>query len=245
MLSWFARNGVCANLLMLLIVVAGIVTIRDVKQEVFPEISTDKILVSVAYPGAAPAEVEKGVCLRIEEAVDGIAGIKRLNAFAGEGAGTATIDALPGTDLKTLLDEVKTRIDAITTFPEECEKPVVQEMLLRRRVLEVAVRGEVEYPSLRKAAEKVRDGISALNGVSLVQLTNARPYEISIEISETALRRHSLSFDQVAAAVRRSSLDLPGGALGAPMPYLLDGRQHIALTVGGEVSGLVAFRLPE
>ena len=144
MLSWFTRNGVCANLLMLLIVVAGIVTIRDVKQEVFPEISTDKILVSVAYPGAAPAEVEKGVCLRIEEAVDGIAGIKRLNAFAGEGAGTATIDALPGTDLKTLLDEVKTRIDAITTFPEECEKPVVQEMLLRRRVLEVAVRGEVE-----------------------------------------------------------------------------------------------------
>ena len=213
MLSWFTRNGVCANLLMLLIVVAGIVTIRDVKQEVFPEISTDKILVSVAYPGAAPAEVEKGVCLRIEEAVDGIAGIKRLNAFAGEGAGTATIDALPGTDLKTLLDEVKTRIEAITTFPEECEKPVVQEMLLRRRVLEVAVRGKVEYPSLRKAAEKVRDGISALNGVSLVQLTNARPYEISIEISETALRRHSLSFDQVAAAVRRSSLDLPGGSI--------------------------------
>ena len=213
MLSWFTRNGVCANLLMLLIAVAGIVTIMDVKQEVFPEISTDKILVSVAYPGAAPAEVEKGVCLRIEEAVDGIAGIKRLNAFAGEGAGTATIDALPGTDLKTLLDEIKTRIDAITTFPEECEKPVVQEMLLRRRVLEVAVRGEVEYLSLRKAAEKVRDGISSLNGVSLVQLTNARPYEISIEISETALRRHSLSFDQVAAAVRRSSLDLPGGSI--------------------------------
>ena len=74
MLSWFARNGVCANLLMLLIAVAGVVTLMDVRQEVFPEISTDKILVSVAYPGAAPAEVEKDVCMRIEEAVDGIAG---------------------------------------------------------------------------------------------------------------------------------------------------------------------------
>ena len=144
MLSWFARNGVCANLLMLLIAVAGVVTVMDVRQEVFPEISTDKILVSVAYPGAAPTEVEKGVCMRVEEALDGIAGIKRMNSFAGEGAGTATIDALPGTDIKTLLDEVKARVDAISTFPEECEKPAVQEMVLRRRVLEVAVRGEVE-----------------------------------------------------------------------------------------------------
>ena len=213
MLSWFARNGVCANLLMLLIIVAGVATLSEVKQEVFPEISTDKILVSVAYPGAAPAEVEKGVCLRIEEAVDGIAGIKRLNAYASEGAGTATIDALPGTDIKTLLDEVKMRVDSISTFPEECEKPLVQELVLRRRVLEVAIHGEVEYPSLRKAAEKVRDGLSSIDGVSLVQLTNARPYEISIEISETALRRHKLSFDQVATAVRRSSLDLPGGSI--------------------------------
>ncbi|MEC7923033.1 MAG: efflux RND transporter permease subunit, partial [Planctomycetota bacterium] len=213
MLSWFARNGVCANLLMLLIAVAGVVTLMDVRQEVFPEISTDKILVSVAYPGAAPAEVEKGVCMRIEEAVDGIAGIKRLNAFAGEGAGTASIDALPGTDIKTLLDEVKARVDAITTFPEECERPSVQEMVLRRRVLEVAVHGELAYPSLRKAAEKVRDGISSLDGVSLVQLTNALPYEISIEVSETALQRHGLDFEKVAAAIRRSSLDLPGGSI--------------------------------
>ena len=155
---------------------------------------------NVAYPGAAPAEVEKGVCMRIEEAVDGVAGIKRLNATASEGAGTATIDALPGTDIKTLLEEVKMRVDAITTFPEECEKPLVQELILRRRVLEVAVHGEVEYSSLRKAAEKVRDGLSSIDGVSLVQLTNARPYEISIELSETALRRHQLNFDQVAAA---------------------------------------------
>jgi len=213
MLSWFARNGVCANLLMLLIAVAGLVTLSEVKQEVFPEISTDKILVNVVYPGAAPAEVEKGVCMRIEEAVDGVAGIKRLNATASEGAGTATIDALPGTDIKTLLEEVKMRVDAITTFPEECEKPLVQELILRRRVLEVAVHGEVEYSSLRKAAEKVRDGLSSIDGVSLVQLTNARPYEISIELSETALRRHQLNFDQVAAAVRRSSLDLPGGSI--------------------------------
>ena len=147
MLSWFARNGVCANLLMLLIAVAGMVTLSEVKQEVFPEISTDKILVSVAYPGAAPAEVEKGVCLRIEEAVDGVAGIKRLNATASEGAGTATIDALPGTDIKTLLEEVKMRIDSITTFPEECERPLVQELILRRRVLEAVSYTHLTLPT--------------------------------------------------------------------------------------------------
>ena len=244
MLSWFARNGVCANLLMLLIIVAGVMALTDVKQEVFPEISTDKILVSVAYPGASPAEVEKGVCMRIEEAVDGVAGIKRLNAFAGEGAGTATIDALPGTDLRTLLDEIKTRVDAITPFPGECAKPIVQEMLLRRRVLEVAVCGEVEYRSLRKGAEMVRDGISALEGVSLVQLTNARPYEISIEISETALRAHHLSFDQVAAAVRRSSLDLPGGSIKTAEGEILlraKGQSH----VGSEFEGITLLTRPD
>ncbi len=212
-IDWFAHNGIAANLLMVLIFAGGLLTLPRLKQEVFPEFSSDRILTTVEYRGAAPEEVEEGVCVRIEEAVYGLAGIKRITSNAREGMGTVNIELLPGTDTAVLLDQVKARVDAIDTFPEETEQPVVEELTLRRQVIDVAVSGKTDERSLRLVAERVRDEISALPGISLVKLANARPYEVSIEVSEEALRRHGLTFADVALAVRRSSLDLPGGSI--------------------------------
>ena len=213
-IAWFAKNGVAANLLMILVIIAGFTAYSSkVRKEVFPEFSVDMITVTVPYLGAAPEEVEEAVCARIEERVADLESVDRVRSTAAEGVGTVTIELLEGVDAREALDDVKTRVDAIDTFPEETEKPIIQEAIIRNQVLSIAISGDVDERTLRRLGEQVRDEISALPDVTQVELVAARPYEISIEVSEQTLRRHGLTFDGVARAVRRSSLDLPGGSV--------------------------------
>ena len=212
-IAWFARNTVAANLLMAMIMAGGLMSVFTVKREVFPEVALDVITVTVPYLGAAPEEVEEGVCVRIEEAIQGLDGIKRVSSTAAEGMGAIVIELELGADSRKVLDDLKARIDAIDTFPEQTEKPIIQELTNRRQVINLAVWGEADQTTLRRLAERVRDELSATPGISQVELSNVAPYEISIEVSENTLRRHGLSFDFVARAVRRSSLDMPGGSV--------------------------------
>jgi multidrug efflux pump subunit AcrB len=212
-IEWFAANHVVANLLMAFIIAAGILTIPSITKEVFPEFDLDIINVSVRYLGAAPEEVEEGVCIKVEEAVQDLEGIKRLNSTASEGVGTVTIELEPGADSRELLNDVKARVDAIETFPVETEKPVISELTNRRQVIDLAVHGHIDEASLKALGDRVRDELTAVKGVSQVDLVSARPYEVSIEVSEEALRRHNITFSYVANAVRRSSLDMPGGSI--------------------------------
>jgi multidrug efflux pump subunit AcrB len=212
-IAWFVKNPVAANLLMVVILVGGFLSVLGAKPEVFPEFSLDTITVSVPYLGAAPEEVEEGVNIRIEEAIQGIDGIEKITSTASEGSGSVSIELDTGADLARVLDEVKARVDAIETFPEETEKPLVQEVTNRRQVINVAIHGDVAERTLKVLAERTRDEIAAIPGITQVDVSNARAYEISIEISESQMRRHGLTFDQVAGAVRRSSLDLPGGSV--------------------------------
>jgi multidrug efflux pump subunit AcrB len=212
-ISWFARNGVAANLLMALILAGGLITLPQIKREIFPEIPTEMISISVLYPGAAPEEVEEGICIRIEEEIQSLEGIQEIRSTASENMGTVIVEALDGADVRQLLDDVKSRVDAIETFPEEAEEPVIAEVMIRSQVINVAVSGDVDEMTLRRLGERVRDEILALDAVTQADLVNVRPYEISIEVSEQALRRYNLSFSQVAEAVQRSSVDLPGGSI--------------------------------
>ena len=212
-IAWFIRNPVAANLLVIIILVSGAVAIPTIKKEIFPEFSADQIAITVAYPGAAPEEVEEGVCSRIEEAVYGLDGIKRIISSAAENAGVVTVELLPGHDARRLLDDVKSRVDAIDTFPEEAEKPVVSEVIVRSQVINVGISGKADEASLKHVGEQVRDEISRIPGITQVDLVSTKPYEISIEVPEASLRQYGLTFDEVAQAVRRSSMDLPGGSL--------------------------------
>jgi multidrug efflux pump subunit AcrB len=213
LIAWFAGNKVAANLLMVVIMVAGAITVYNVKMEVFPEFSLDLLTVQVQYLGASPEEVEEAVNVRIEEAIQGIDGVKKLTSIANEGFGVVTIELEMDANASKVLDDVKSRVDAIDTFPIETEKPVYTEVTNRQQVINLAVSGPADEKTLREIADQVRDELSALPEITLVELANARPYEISVEVSETALRRYGLTLDAVAQAVRQSSLDLPAGSV--------------------------------
>lgn len=212
-IAWFATNSVAANLLLLLIAAGGLLTIPTIRQEVFPEISVDVITVAIPYPGAAPEEVEEGICVRVEEQLNGIDGIDRIHSTAREGVGQVTIELETNADVRRTLDSIKARVDAIDTFPEEAEKPVVQQLVVRQSVLSVAIAGDADEAVLKQLGQRVRDDLAAMPEITHVDLTLARPYEISIEVSEEQLRRHGLTFSEVADAVRRRSVDLPGGSI--------------------------------
>jgi len=212
-LAWFAGHHVAANLLMAGILISGALSLFQTKLEVFPEFDTDTINIQVPYRGATPAETEEGVCIRVEEAIASVEGIKRIRSSAMEGMGSVTVELYENADDQEVLDDVKAAVDRIETFPAETEKPVVAMADTRRRVITVAVHGDASEKTLKALAETMRDDLTAGDGISQVDVSGVRNYEISVEVSEEALRRYGLSFQQVANAIRLSSLDLPGGAV--------------------------------
>ncbi|MEM9384335.1 MAG: efflux RND transporter permease subunit [Pseudomonadota bacterium] len=216
LIDWFARNDVSANLLMFTILAAGFMTVRSLPLEVFPAFEIDVVNVRVPFPGATPVEAEQGITIKIEEAIYEIEGIKRLRSTAGEGLGSVTAEIDRGYDAQDVLDEIKVQVDAISTFPVDAEKPVIYIPKTGFEVVDVVLHGELPEAELRQLAERVRDDVANLPGITQVSLSGVRDYEISIEVSDTTLREYGLTFEQVAQAIRRSSLDLAAGQIRSP-----------------------------
>ena len=212
-IGWFVGNPVAANLLMTILVVGGLISVFQLRQEELPPIDRGIIQVTVAYLGAAPEEVENGVSLRIEEALEGIQGVDRITSTSSEGRSQVFVEIEEGADRVQVLNDVKSQVDAIITFPVETERPIVSLLTLLNDGMEIAIYGNADERTLKELALEMREEIAALPGISRVEVTYVRPDEISIEVSEETLRRLGLTFDQVADAVRRTSLDMPGGSI--------------------------------
>ncbi len=212
-IAWFIHNPVASNVLMIVVLVVGFFTMGGLRQEIVPSTKVDAVQVSVAYPGASPQEVEEAICMRIEESVQGLSGVDRVKSKANENFGTVTVEYLDSVDRNVFLDDVKAEIDRIDNFPEETEEPMVTLIDVNNQVIEIAIWGQADAWTLRRIAENVRNGLQQQKSITQVRLANVADFEIALEVSETQLQRYGLSFDEVALAVRRSSLDLPGGAL--------------------------------
>ncbi|MGB5685732.1 MAG: efflux RND transporter permease subunit, partial [Candidatus Electrothrix sp.] len=209
----FAANSVFANIVLVMIFVGGALALSSMRRESFPEFSVDKISIQVVYPGADPEEVEEGIILKVEDALEGIEGIKQYTTTAAENVGSAVVDVRENSDIGEVLDDIKSKIDAIATFPVDAEKPVVTEITMRNSVMLLALSGDMSEKQLKTQAEQIRDEIRNLDSISQVELFGTRDYEISVEVSEQQLRRYGINFDQVTEAVRRSSINLHGGTI--------------------------------
>jgi multidrug efflux pump subunit AcrB len=243
-IAWFARNSVAANLMMLLFVVGGAASIPFIAQKSFPDIDINIVQIGVPYLGAAPEEVEQGVCIRIEEAIQGVEGIDKITSTANEGSCGVSAELGAGVPIDRALAEIKNEVDGITTFPEETEKPIISYISTQRDAIQLALYGPASERALKVLGERVRDDLTALRGVTQVDLDSVRDYEISIEVPEKSLRRHGLTFDDVARAVRRSSLDRPGGAIRASEGEVLLRAKGQAYT-GEEFERLVVQTRPD
>ena len=176
MIRWFVRNGVAANLLAAVIIVAGLFVARTIKLELFPQLDLDIVQIRVPYPGAAPGEVESGIVEIIEDRIQDVEGIKKMTASASEGFGTVAVEVERGYDATEVADKIKVRIDAIDNFPEEAEEAVVEELLVRNEVVSLAISGNTSEHTLKELAEYVRDELSNRKGISQIDIGGVRDY---------------------------------------------------------------------
>ena len=212
-LAWMAGHGVAANLIMLVCLVGGFIALRNMKQEVFPDVALDMVSVSVAYPGASPEEVEDGILLAIEEAVRNLEGVYEITSVAREGAGSVTVELLSGANVFRLAQEIKSEVNRIITFPEDAEEPQVRINQFRRDVLTVVLYGDAPDTSLHRTGESLRDFLLQSPDITQVDLSGMPPLEISIEPSQDQLRRYGLTMGDIAARLAASAMDLPAGGL--------------------------------
>jgi multidrug efflux pump subunit AcrB len=215
--AWFARNSVAANLLMFIFFAGGLFGYSAMEREMFPVVKVSGASVSVAWTGASPRDIEDQIVTRIEEAVADINGLDRITSTSAEGFGTVNIRGRDDIDMDTFLDEVKLRVDQINNLPQAAFQPQVTRWEQRNWFMGLAVHGDVDARTLRKIGDKVRDDIAALPGGELAVLQGTLDEQVSIEVSEEALRRFGLSMSDVANAVRTTSLNSSGGRIESPV----------------------------
>ena len=187
-IEWMTRHGVAPNLLMGFMFLTGILSFYSIPVEVFPEITLETLSVRVEYLGASPDEIEESILLRIEEQIEGIDGISTIRSTAIENLGIVTIELALGQNVSVKLDEIKAEIDRITTFPEGAEEPEVKILSTRKRVIEIAIAGNISERDLKELAYEVKNDLSTKENISLVEVGSVRDYEISVEINNNSLK---------------------------------------------------------
>lgn len=212
-IQWFVDNPIAANLLMVAMLIGGYFGTQNIKKEVFPSNTRNFVYVNMAYPGAAPSEVEQQIAVRIEEAIADLPGIFQIRSESRRGAGNVTIEVIEGFDVKEVLNDVKARVDSINTFPSSSERPIVSYAHNRQQIMFFSLYGTAEPDVMKALGYQIRDEMSVLEGISTVFIIGFRNDEVSIEISEENLQRYNLTFDEVANAIRKTSINVPAGTI--------------------------------
>jgi len=212
MIAWFARNDVAANLLMGTILLLGLTFLNTkIPLEVFPSTEIKQVNISMSLRGATPEDAEQGVAVLLEEAVADLEGIKQIVSRSSEGSVTVRLELENNADTQILLNEVKSRVDAVNNFPINAEKPIVSIPKRQREVISVVIAGPQSELEIRQMAERIRNDILLIDGITQVELDSVRPYEITIEVNQDTLRQYGITLNQVSLAIANSSRDVSAG----------------------------------
>ena len=244
LIAWAIRQSPAMNIIMVAVLSVGIMAGFALRREEFPQFDLEIVLVSVPYPGASPEEVERGICQKIEEAVRAVDGVKKVTSIAGEGAGNVVIEIKADVpSVQKVLNEIKSEIDRIPSFPDLAEEPDVQQVTFRNPAITVGIVETRESETvdaevqLRNQAEKVRDDLLQIPQISVADILGERQYQIDVEIPESTLRQYGLSLTDVARQLRLRNLELPGGTIKDKRgTFLLRGKNK--RTTGAEIAAI-------
>ncbi|MDP5213159.1 efflux RND transporter permease subunit [Pseudoalteromonas tunicata] len=244
LIAWFARNPVAANLLMIFILLGGLLTAMTIRKQMFPQFQINWLSVQVAYPGAAPQEVEEGITIKIEEALEGIQGLKRLITYSNRNSANAWIEVDESYNVQDVLDEVKMQVDSISSFPAGMERPIVAQEKFEQEVMVLALYGDLNRRDLKELGNSIHDEIQALPSINIARFNRGLNYEIGIEVSPDKLREYGLSFREIATAVRSFSANMSAGQIKAENGYISMRVENQAYT-GREFEQLPLILLPD
>jgi multidrug efflux pump subunit AcrB len=220
LIAWFARNSVAANLLMIFILVGGFLTISTINKQMFPQIKINWISYAAPYPGAAPQEVEEGITIKIEEALKSVQGLKRVITYSNRNFSNGWFEVELDYDPQIVLEEVKSAIDSIASFPDGMERVKVEREKFRQEVMYISLYGDLTNRELKELGRKIHNEIQQLPLINISELYSGLGYEISVEVSKDKLREFGLSFTDVAQAVRNFSRNMSAGQIRAENGYI-------------------------
>ncbi|MBM4152730.1 MAG: efflux RND transporter permease subunit, partial [Kiritimatiellaceae bacterium] len=212
-IAWMANNPVAANLLMAICLLGGLAFFTTIKQEVFPDLSENVVSIRVAYPGAAPEEVEQGICRVTEEAIRSLDGVKEVTSTAGQGSGSIQAELMLDAEPMKVYQDIQKKVDRITTYPKDAEEPQVSLSVRRNEAIKLVIYGDIPESSLCELAETVRDRLLQSASITQIDLSGVRDREIHIEVSQANLRRYNITHREIAAAVASEAVELPGGGI--------------------------------
>lgn len=212
--SFSVRNHVLVNMLMLVILAAGIIFAITLQREMFPESRPDKLMISAIYPGVQPEDIEKSVTIKIEEAVRSLEGIDKVESQVAEGVSftTLTLDQSVD-DVDVMLQEIRNEVDSIQDMPDDVEKISLRKVEPQLPVISIAIYSDESEASLKRTAQSLRDDLLKLPGISRVQLNGIRDDEIYVDVQPDKLMKYDVTFEEIAAAIRSENLDVSGGQL--------------------------------
>jgi multidrug efflux pump subunit AcrB len=220
LIAWFARNSVAANLLMFFILVGGFLTIQTINKQMFPQVQINWINYTAPYPGAAPQEVEEGITIKIEEALETVQGLKRVITYSNRNYSNGWFEVELDYDPQVVLEEVKSAIDSISSFPDGMERIKVEREKFRQEVMYLSLYGELTNTELKELGRKIHNEIQQLPLVNISEFYSGLDYEISLEVSKDKLREYDLSFKDLASSVRNYSRNMSAGQIRAENGYI-------------------------
>lgn len=229
MIKWMAEHPVASNLTMIFVFILGALTALNMPQKTFPDFTLDTVSISVSYPGASPQEIQESIVRPIEDQLSGVDGIDSISATISEGRGGVNVSFLRGEDVAKKVDEIKNEVDRISVFPDDANDPIVVQPTNSSRIMEITIHGNASERALKLEAERLKAELTMLDSISFVEVANTRAYEISIEVSRDALQAYGLTLNEIAGAIRQSSLELPGGSIGTDtvaIPIRTTGRNY-------------------
>jgi multidrug efflux pump subunit AcrB len=209
------KNPVFVNMLMFIVLASGIIGALSMTREMFPKFDLDMVSVTVGYSGGDPAEIEESICLKLEEAIDGIEGVKEIQTSAREGSGSALVKIEDGYDLNDVYEDIEGAVDIISNFPDGADRPIIKKVKFSGSVLSIIIWGDLPERQLKETSRLLKTELLAVKGISQASVSGIRDYEISVEISEAKLRKYKLSFAMISEAIRRNSNNYSMGTIRA------------------------------
>lgn len=213
MIAYFARHPTASNLLMLGILALGVTILPTLQRETFPRFESSKAQINLVYPGARPETVEEAICLRVEDAIDGVDDVREISCEASEGIAVVTVEMMQGANLDRFMAELKTEIEAIDDFPDLVEDPIIKQLGFTDFVASVAITGGFTRPDLKSYAEEIKRRMQAFGGIPKVEVTGFSEREFRIELADSTLRGFGLDIQDIARTVELQNIDLPLGAI--------------------------------
>lgn len=213
MIRYFVNHPTAANIMMFAVVMLGLVALPNLQRDTFPVIPATQVEIRANYPGATPAEVEDAICQRVEDALDSIAGLNEVRCDARENIAISIAEMREGGDMVEFFNDVKSQVEAITSFPVKVEKPTIVKLERTATVASIAITGDMSPAGLKAYADKVKERLKRDQRIAQVIIKGFSDQDVTIELSAEVLQRYGLSISDVQAAIERQSLDVPAGIM--------------------------------